>query len=48
MWHLDFDEKLSPWGFHISGCVDGHSRFILWDDLITNKSPITGTNVFIF
>jgi len=46
VWHIDYNEKLSPWGFHVHGAVDGYSRLILWERLTLNKSPITG-NIFI-
>lgn len=29
-WHCDGYDKLKPYGFAISGCIDGYSRFILW------------------
>jgi hypothetical protein len=29
-WHIDGYDKLCPYGFHISGCIDGYSRRILW------------------
>ena len=29
MWHIDYNEKLIAWGFHIHGAVDRHSRFII-------------------
>ena len=33
---------MAPWGFHVHGAVDGYSRFILWEKLTLDKSPITG------
>jgi len=48
VWHLDYNEKLAPWGFHIHGAVDGYSRFILWEKLTLDKSPITGKFFYFF
>ncbi|KAF4615590.1 hypothetical protein D9613_012906 [Agrocybe pediades] len=30
LWHQDGNEKLRPWGFYVHGCVDGHSRLIIY------------------
>lgn len=30
VWHVDGYDKLKPYGFAISGCIDGFSRRILW------------------
>ncbi|XP_039623028.1 uncharacterized protein LOC120537856 [Polypterus senegalus] len=40
MWHADGYDKLKPFGFAISGCIDGFSRKVLW--LVsgpTNNNP---------
>ncbi|XP_059188561.1 uncharacterized protein LOC131971250 [Centropristis striata] len=30
VWHVDGYDKLKPYGFGISGCIDGYSRRVLW------------------
>ena len=30
VWHVDGYDKLKPYGFGISGCIDGYSRKVLW------------------
>lgn len=30
LWHVDGYDKLKPFGFAISGCIDGFSRRVLW------------------
>lgn len=30
LWHADGYDKLKPYGFGISGCIDGYSRKIIW------------------
>ncbi|XP_039626079.1 uncharacterized protein LOC120539766 [Polypterus senegalus] len=30
VWHVDGNDKLKPYGFAVSGCIDGFSRKILW------------------
>ncbi|XP_056880216.1 uncharacterized protein LOC130520538 [Takifugu flavidus] len=30
MWHADGYDKLKPFGFALSGCIDGFSRKVLW------------------
>ena len=37
-WHADGYDKLKPYEFPIHGCIDGHSRHILW--LALEKSNI--------
>lgn len=40
IWHIDGNDKLKPYGFCISGCVDGFSRKIMWLKVgRTNKNP---------
>ena len=40
MWHVDGNDKLKPYGFCISGAIDGWSRKILWLEVdITNNDP---------
>ncbi|XP_064389966.1 uncharacterized protein LOC135337880 [Halichondria panicea] len=37
-WHIDGNDKLKPFGFHIHGGIDGYSRKILWLEVAsTNK-----------
>lgn len=30
VWHVDGYDKLKPYGFGLSGCIDGFSRKVLW------------------
>ncbi|KAF8903229.1 hypothetical protein CPB85DRAFT_1226628 [Mucidula mucida] len=30
LWHHDGNEKLRPWGFYVHGCIDGHSRLLIY------------------
>ena len=40
IWHIDGNDKLKPFGFCISGCIDGFSRKIIWLEVArTNKQP---------
>lgn len=40
MWHIDGNDKIKPYGFGISGCIDGFSRYLLWLNVyFTNKDP---------
>ncbi|KAF5340076.1 hypothetical protein D9611_012341 [Ephemerocybe angulata] len=41
LWHQDGNEKLKPWGFYIHGCVDGHSRLIIYLVCTNNKRSKT-------
>jgi hypothetical protein len=36
LWHVDGYDKLKPFGFCISGCIDGYSRKLVW--IKVNKS----------
>ena len=39
-WHIDGYDKLAPYGFHISGCIDGYSRRIMFLQVAaTNHDP---------
>jgi hypothetical protein len=39
-WHIDGFDKLKPFGFAISGCIDGFSRKIIWLECAhTNNDP---------
>ena len=39
-WHVDGYDKLKPYGFAVSGCIDGFSRRILWLEVAnTNNDP---------
>jgi hypothetical protein len=40
IWHVDGYDKLRPYGFLISGCIDGYSRRLLWLECgFTNHDP---------
>ncbi len=40
IWHIDGYDKLRPYGFLISGCIDGFSRRLLWlKCAFTNHDP---------
>jgi len=40
IWHMDAYDKLKPFGFGISGCIDGFSREIIWLTVYhTNSDP---------
>jgi hypothetical protein len=41
VWHNDANEKLRPWGFWVHGCVDGHSRLIIYLKCSSNKRAST-------
>ncbi len=41
LWHNDANEKLRPWGFWVHGCVDGHSRLIIYLECCSNKRSAT-------
>lgn len=46
LWHQDGNEKIRPWGFYVHGCVDGHSRMIIYLSCSTNKRAATVTALF--
>ncbi|KAF7372343.1 Integrase catalytic domain-containing protein [Mycena venus] len=29
VWHFHANEKLTPWGFYVHGCIDGYSRLLI-------------------
>ncbi|KAI5885431.1 uncharacterized protein SCHCODRAFT_02557851, partial [Schizophyllum commune H4-8] len=41
LWHQDGNEKLKPWGFWVHGCIDGHSRLIIYLACTSNKRQAT-------
>lgn len=41
LWHQDGNEKLKPWGFWVHGCIDGHSRLIIYLACCSNKRQRT-------
>jgi hypothetical protein len=47
LWHQDGNEKLKPWGFWIHGCVDGHSRLIVYLGCTNNKRSATVEALFV-
>jgi len=46
LWHHDGNEKLKPWGFYVHGCVDGHSRMIIYLVCSNNKRSATVAQCF--
>lgn len=38
---MDGNEKLRPWGFYVHGCIDGHSRLIIYLYCAGNKRAST-------
>lgn len=48
LWHVDGYDKLKPFGFAISGCIDGFSRRVLWLNCgPTNNDPAVIAHYFI-
>ena len=47
-WHVDGYDKLRPYGFLISGCIDGYSRRIIWLECgHTNHDPAVIAGYFL-
>ncbi|KAG6914284.1 hypothetical protein DXG01_001300 [Tephrocybe rancida] len=46
LWHMDGNEKLRPWGFYVYGCIDGHSRLVIYLRCSNNKRSRTMESVF--
>lgn len=46
LWHNDGNEKLRPWGFYVHGCIDGHSRLIIYLECRSNKRSKTVGGLF--
>ena len=38
IWHVDGNDKITPYGFGISGAIDGFSRHIIWLNVYTTNS----------
>ena len=38
IWHIDAYDKIKPYGFGISGCIDGFSRRLIWLKVYTTNS----------
>lgn len=47
LWHHDGNEKLRPWGFYVHGCIDGHSRLIIFLKCSNNKKARTVERFFM-
>lgn len=48
VWHIDGYDKIKPFGFGISGCIDGFSRRILWLNVYkTNNDPKVIAGYFV-
>ena len=46
-WHVDGYNKLSPYGFSISGCTDGYLRHIIWIEC-ASSNPHPGVIAYYF
>lgn len=47
-WHVDGFDKLKPYGFGVSGCIDGYSRKLVWLECsFTNNNPTLIASFFI-
>jgi hypothetical protein len=46
LWNHDGNEKLRPWGFYVHGCIDGHSRLIIYPICSSNKWQATVAQLF--
>lgn len=46
LWHHDGNEKLRPWGFYVHGCIDGHSRLIIYLACCADKRQATVARLF--
>jgi len=44
---MDGNEKLRPWGFYVHGCIDGHSRLIIYLVCCNNKRSGTVEAIFM-
>ena len=38
IWHVDGNDKIKPYGFGISGAIDGFSRHLIWLNVYTTNS----------
>ncbi|KAJ3567916.1 hypothetical protein NP233_g6054 [Leucocoprinus birnbaumii] len=47
LWHMDGNEKLRPWGFYVHGCIDGHSRMVIYLECRDNKRAATVERIFM-
>ncbi|KAK6488862.1 hypothetical protein HHUSO_G7811, partial [Huso huso] len=48
IWHVDGYDKLKPFGFAISGCIDGFSRRLMWlTSGPTNNNPAVIANNYV-
>ena len=47
LWHQDGNEKCRPWGFYVHGCIDGHSRRIVYLLCAGNKRSDTVFEAFL-
>jgi hypothetical protein len=47
-WHVDQYDKLSRYGFHIHGCIDGFSRKVMWFKIgPTNRDPAVVVSYYL-
>ncbi len=44
---MDGNEKLRPWGFYVHGCVNGHSRLIIYLECQANMRAATVEAIFM-
>ncbi|XP_051809374.1 uncharacterized protein LOC127535418 [Acanthochromis polyacanthus] len=48
VWHVDGYDKLKPYGFGISGCIDGFSRKVLWlRCAASNNDPVVISQIYL-
>ena len=47
LWHIDSNHKVIPWKFVLHGCIDGHSRAIIYLKCFPNNLASTTLNCFI-
>lgn len=46
-WHQDGYHKLVRWGFILHGCIDGHSRFIVYMQVRASNTKATVGAIFL-
>ena len=47
-WHIDWHDKLKPFGFAVHGAIDGYSRKVLWLKVLhSNNSPSVVGSIYL-